>query len=413
MRTYIYTDGRCGVALARSGCQAPLRYRQTGLTMVELMVAMAISLFIALAAVTALTVTRRGFGTVDVASQLRDNSRFAADLIQRLVVQSGFKDVQYAATDSASATEITPSITGYNNAAVSTLTAGADTFNGAFSVTTKTAINGSDILILRNQLIELSPGSGTADGSMIDCNGNSPTNAGTSAASTRDERWPSILYVDNSMGEPSLMCRTFNPQTLVASKPQPIITGVETFQVLYGTQGVTANTAPTPTYGITFGAATPAALTIFTPNPPTTAGTTALAAWNAAWCKWANPCSCSDASLCTWSNIKDSINGVPDRYLRADQLTVAGDTVGTNANWRRVRSVRVGMVLRGPPNSAQSTETGVIYYPFGRGKSSASGTPGSGFANSADIGSAFTAPADGRLRQVLTFSVHLRNNQGL
>lgn len=395
MSKHTCTDSRYGMALVRSACQAPLHYRQTGLTMVELMVAMAISLFIALAAVTALTVTRRGFSTVDVASQLRDNGRFAADLIQRLVVQSGFKDVQYAATDSASATEITPSITGYNNAAVSTLTAGADTFNGAFSVTTATAINGSDILILRNQLIELSPGSGTADGSMIDCNGNSLTGAGT-AATTRDERSASIIYVDNSNGEPSLMCATVNSQGVI-SNGQPIITGVETFQVLYATQGVTANTAPTPTYGITFGAAPPAALTIFTPNPPTTAASTALAAWNTAWANWAA-----------------SINGVPDKYFRADQLMVTGDTVGTstNANWRRVRSVRIGMVLRGPPNSAQNTETGVIYYPFGRGKS-ATGGPGSGFASSADVGSEFTAPADGRLRQVLTFSVHLRNNQGL
>lgn len=394
MGKYIYTDSSYGVALVPSGCQAPPRYRQTGLTMVELMVAMAISLFIALAAVTALTVTRRGFGTVDVASQLRDNGRFAADLVQQLVVQSGFKDVQYAATVSASATEITPNITGYNNAKVGGLTLGADSFNGAFSVTTATAINGSDILILRNQLIELSPGSGKADGSMIDCNGNSLTGTGT-AASTRDERSASIIYVDNSNGEPSLMCATVNSQGVI-SNGQPIVTGVETFQVLYATQGVTANTAPPATYGLTFGAAAPAALSIFTPNPPTTAATAALAAWNTAWANWAA-----------------SINGVPDKYLRADQLTVAGDTVGTNANWRRVRSVRVGMVLRGPPNSAQSTETGVIYYPFGRGKSSASGTPGSGFANSADIGSAFTAPADGRLRQVLTFSVHLRNNQGL
>ena len=58
---------------------------QSGLSLVELLVAMAISTVIAIAAVSALIVSRQGFTTVDAASQLRDNARFATDLIQRLV----------------------------------------------------------------------------------------------------------------------------------------------------------------------------------------------------------------------------------------------------------------------------------------------------------------------------------------
>ena len=58
--------------------------RQQGLTLVELMVAMAISLLITLAAVAALIVSRQGFTALDASSQLRDNGRFAADLLQRL-----------------------------------------------------------------------------------------------------------------------------------------------------------------------------------------------------------------------------------------------------------------------------------------------------------------------------------------
>jgi type IV pilus assembly protein PilW len=368
------------MALRRFAGQPP-RCHQAGFTMVELLVAMAISLVIALAAVTALTVARRGFGTVDAASQLRDNGRFAADLIQRLVVQSGFKDVNFAGDYHPIATEISPNITGYNDAAVSALTAGTDNFNGAFSVTPTThGINGSDILIVRNQLVDREPGpppSGKADGSMIDCNGNSRTGAGT-APTLRGERSASILYVDNSLGEPSLMCATVNSQGTI-SNGQPIITGVETFQVLYGTMGVTAGTRPNDLYGITF--KTTAGLPIATPT--------------------------------NWDAWTASVDGVANTYLRADQLTVAGDAVGTNANWRRVRSVRIGLILRGPPNSAQSTDT-TTYYPFGRGKSSGTAAPGSGFADSTnDPGSAFTAPSDGRLRQVLTFTVHLRNYQGL
>ena len=46
-----------------------------GLTLIELLVAMVIGLVIVLAAVAALTVARRGFNTVDAASQLRDSGR--------------------------------------------------------------------------------------------------------------------------------------------------------------------------------------------------------------------------------------------------------------------------------------------------------------------------------------------------
>ncbi len=97
--------------------KAPRRW-QSGLTMVELLVALVISLLIALASIAALTVARQGFSTVDAASQLRDNGRFASDLIQRLGVQSGFKDVWYAgrpATAQESTANSAPDIKGFNN----------------------------------------------------------------------------------------------------------------------------------------------------------------------------------------------------------------------------------------------------------------------------------------------------------
>jgi hypothetical protein len=63
-------------------------------------------------------------------------------------------------------------------------------------------------------------------------------NPSTTVPIDRDDRMVSVLYVDVSQGEPSLMCST-GP-----SKAQPIISGVESFQVLYGVSGVTPNTAP-------------------------------------------------------------------------------------------------------------------------------------------------------------------------
>lgn len=371
-------EKRIGMAPIGLRGKASPNFQQGGLTMVELLVAMVISLLIALAAIAALTVTRQGFSTVDAASQLRDNGRFTVDLIQRLGVQSGFKDVLYAsqpATPTEVAANLAPNVTGFNNA----LSSATDPLNTSTARTTGVDGYGSDILILRNQLVQLNTNSTVADGSMIDCNGNTLTTG--AAPSTRGERMASILHVAESpsgSGELALMCSTVKSDGTISPKPQPIVQGVEDFQVLYGTEGVTAGTAPTPTYGITGGASAPAA--------PATA---------ASWAAWAA-----------------SINQVPDKYLRADQMTVAGDPVGTNANWRRVRSLRIGMILRGPPKSAQNSAAQTLY-PFGLAKSSATAAVGSALSSANDPGTIFAAPADGRLRQVLTFTVHLRNDQGL
>ena len=72
--------------------------KQHGFTLVELMVALALSLLVVAASVSALLVSRQGFRSVDAASQLRDNARFATDFITRLSVQSGFKDVAFVDT---------------------------------------------------------------------------------------------------------------------------------------------------------------------------------------------------------------------------------------------------------------------------------------------------------------------------
>ncbi|MDO9167109.1 MAG: PilW family protein [Rhodoferax sp.] len=333
-----------------------------GLTLVELLVALVISMLIALAAVSALTVTRRGFSTVDASSQLRDNGRFAADVIQRLVVQSGYKDAQFVGASGSSvlaavagvSSNPDPNITGFNNALID----GTDPLNASIARTAGVDGFGSDILILRYQAVETFPGSGVSDGSMIDCAGN-PASA---VPTNRYDRMVSIIHVAMSQGEPSLMC-SYSATGAAPFTTQPIVRGVENFQVLYGMDGVTPNVAPTP-----------------------------LSAASA------------DAYL----------NRVPDRYLRPDQLVVSGDPVGTNANWRLIRSVRIGMVLRGPPNSQQE-KVSQTFYPFGVAKASGTGLTGSALSNTAalDPGTIFTPTVDGRLRQVSTFTVQLRNQQNL
>lgn len=325
----------------------PLSATQAGLTLIELLVAMTLGLLIVLAAAAALLVSRQGFFAVDAASQLRDNARYAQAIVQRVGVQAGFKNIDMLVPPPSEdpANPFEPSVFGINNAKRSTSTA----WDAGTNWGTNDAGKNSDILVLRAHVSTRTGVTGSpSDGTMINCLGETPP-----VTSNIDGGFLNILHVQTSSdGEPSLMCT--REAAGGGFEAQPLVQGVESFQVLYGVDNVVPNTAPT--------------------------GTT---------------------------------DSVPDRYLRADQLTVAGNTPATYANWRRVRSLRIGMVLRSQPGSAVDTAS-QTFYPLGTSKSSASGTIGSAFANTTnDPGTVFTPPVDRRLRQVVTFTVHLRNFQDL
>jgi type IV pilus assembly protein PilW len=325
----------------------PLSATQAGLTLIELLVAMTLGLLIVLAAAAALLVSRQGFFAVDAASQLRDNARYAQAIVQRVGVQAGFKNIDMLVPTPPEdpANPFEPSVFGINNAKRSTST----TWDAGTNWGTNDAGKNSDILVLRAHVSTRTGVTGSlSDGTMIDCLGETPP-----VTSNIDGGFLNILHVQaSSDGEPSLMCT--REAAGGGFEAQPLVQGVESFQVLYGVDNVVPNTAPT--------------------------GTT---------------------------------DSVPDRYLRADQLTVAGNAPATYANWRRVRSLRIGMVLRSQPGSAVDTAS-QTFYPLGTSKSSASGTIGSAFANTTnDPGTVFTPPVDRRLRQVVTFTVHLRNFQDL
>lgn len=330
-----------------TSARRPHTAKQAGLTLLELLVAMTLGLLIVLAAAAALLVSRQGFFAVDAASQLRDNARYAQSIVQRVGVQAGFKNINMLVPPPPEdpANPFEPSVFGINNAKRSTSTA----WDAGSTWGTSDAGKNSDILVLRAHVSTTTGEVGSpSDGSMIDCLGEAPP-----VTSELGGGFFNILHVQaSSAGEPALMC------TRAAAgggfEAQPLVQGVESFQVLYGVDNVVPNTAPT-----------------------------------------------------------GATDSVPDRYLRADQLTVTGNDAATYANWRRVRSLRIGMVLRSQPGSAVDTAS-QTFYPLGTSRSSASGTIGSAFAHATnDPGTVFTPPVDRRLRQVVTFTVHLRNFQDL
>ncbi len=309
---------------------------QLGLTLVELLVAMILSLVVVMAAVAALTFSRQGFRAVDTASQLRDNARFAENIMRRIVLQAGFLNTQYAVSmgsDFKTTTDLAePNIKGFDNAKYTqSLATGVTTTNP------NNGLNGSDMLIARYQSGDTNSDSNQT---MINCSGGI-----TPPPADQTERMVSVFHVNTSSttNEPSLMCsyNSFSGGTW-SWDTQPLIEGVEVLQILYGVDGVTAGAAPTATETI-----------------------------------------------------------IPTQYMRANQLTVSGNETATFANWKRVRSIRVGMVLRGPPGSAPDKDV-PAQYPLGK----------NGVMNlAADTGSVRAAQTDGRLRQTVTFTVHLRNPQ--
>ena len=337
-----------------------------GLTLIELMVAMVIGLVIVLASVAALTVARRGFTTVDAASQLRDNGRFASDLLQRVAAQAGYRDVFIVTRPASSDPTREPNVAGFNN---SLLNESTPTTAATARAAGSTGF-GSDILILRYQASQLYTNATDAtratvsDQTMIDCAGhtlatvpNPQSTDPTQMAQAYDNRIVSIFHVAINNGEPALMC-TFSPTGVAPWTTVPLVQGVENFQVLYGVDGVTPNTAPT------------AAVTANAPD-------------------------------------------VPSRYLRADEMGVPGSANDTRANWRRVRSIRIGMVLRTPPGATQDRAT-QTFFPFGSFKDAAGNqSPALATTQARDPGTVFIPTPDGRLRQGVTFSIHLRNDQTL
>lgn len=178
--------------------------RQGGMTLAELMVALAVGLGVVLAAGRLLVLANGAYAAQVQSSAVDDGGRFAVDLIARAVRQAGAVDV---ATLADPASDAAPArLAGLDARTLSRTTPG-------LSDPLPAAINGSDVLAIRF------PG---ADGGAIDCAG-FPAAAG-------EEGW-SIFYVArNGEGEAELRCKYRGAAHWSADA---LVTGVDGFQVLY------------------------------------------------------------------------------------------------------------------------------------------------------------------------------------
>ncbi|WP_431276154.1 PilW family protein [Variovorax ureilyticus] len=215
------------------------RLRQRGVTLIEVMVAMALSLVVVVAASIALVAGKKLFDTDSDAQSVQDSQRFARHVVQGLIRQAGYADyapdelndgvgvVASNATLLAGSTDpLDLNIAGASN----TMVSGTSNDFGQNNTDTK---SGNDSLMVRffgrSQV-----GASDPDGTMVDCLGNAQAGpAGVPSAS--DRAWSFFYVALATDGEPELYCkyRTKNGTFRAAQ----LVRGVEKFKVVYGYDG--------------------------------------------------------------------------------------------------------------------------------------------------------------------------------
>jgi type IV pilus assembly protein PilW len=196
--------------------------RQVGLTLVELMISIALGLFVVMAATALLLSTKGGYVTQDEDARVHDTGRHAMEIITRAVRQAAFEN-----WDSAEAPIVTTAAMSANIEGLDARRLNRDAERIASPLTD--SVNGSDVLAVGF----FGAGNGTqGDGTVVNCAG-----FGIPAATSPEEadaaRGWSIFYVAKATsGVPELYCKYKGGGG--TSTSTAIASGVESFQVLYG-----------------------------------------------------------------------------------------------------------------------------------------------------------------------------------
>jgi type IV pilus assembly protein PilW len=178
---------------------------QHGLSLAEMMVALAVGLLLILAASALLLATRASYLINDDRARISETGRFAIELVARAVRQAGYRD--WSAAGIANGT--LPAVQGLDARG---LKVSSDAIAGPYPK----AVNGSDVLALHFE--------GAEDGSILNC-------AGAAVPVDGDQGWSIFHVAEDAGGEPELRCKYRGPS---GWKSDAIARGIESFQVLYG-----------------------------------------------------------------------------------------------------------------------------------------------------------------------------------
>ncbi|CAN5394661.1 hypothetical protein BH11PSE11_BH11PSE11_12750 [soil metagenome] len=195
--------------------------RQEGVTIVELMIAMALGLLVVLLATVLLLSSKAGFTTQDEAARIQDSGRYAIETISRAVRQAAYENWDSDEGPILTALDAGANIAGLDANSLKESSNGLDS-------PVQASINGSDVLALRF----FGAGTGSnGDGTMLNCAGFGVASPASKEGVDEERGW-SIFYVAaDTNGEPELRCK-YRGKTAWSS--DAIARGVESFQVLYG-----------------------------------------------------------------------------------------------------------------------------------------------------------------------------------
>ena len=186
--------------------------RQAGLTLSELLVALALGLGVLLAGAVLMIGANKAYAAHEDAAGIDDGGRFALALIGRAVRQGAFIDWERL-NGVAPAGNLPAPLAGLDSRSLVKTGFGID-------APVTTAVNGSDVLAVRYAGAGAAP---SGDGSVLDC-------AGFAIPATK-EGW-SIFYVArNGDGQAELRCKYRGAANWSADA---VVAGVDAFQVLYG-----------------------------------------------------------------------------------------------------------------------------------------------------------------------------------
>ncbi|WP_198088069.1 PilW family protein [Variovorax sp. E3] len=293
--------------------EAARRSCERGVTLVELMVAMAVALVVVLAATAAL-VGGRQLSTADAEARgVEDALRFASFVVRGIVRQAGYADYALdhdepngaeAPGGQATVAVSSPEDHGeLNIVGASNTRVGGQ--GGGYGSHDSRGVNGSDSLRVR--FFGRSRADSTEpDGTMVDCMGFAQPGPATDRPAPEDRAWSFFYIAQAADGEPELYCkyRTDNG----TFKAEPLARGIEVFKVAYGYDG--------------------------------------------------------------------NGDGVPERWLDAVQLEAqAVSPASVGDEWRKVTGLRVGMVARGARSTGAAALPDERLYPLGPEFSSTSFKP--------------------------------------
>jgi type IV pilus assembly protein PilW len=278
---------------------------ERGVSLVELMVAMAIALGVVLAATAAFLGSKQLF-TADAEAQAVDESlRFASFVVKSIVRQAGYSDYapdnlgpDGAATIASTANLLASSDDPFDLNIVGASNTRVSATGDSYGRHNTHGVNASDSLLVRFFGRSRAGGDGTeADGTMIDCMGFAQPGPSADNPASADRAW-SFFYVAEAVDkEPELYCK-YRGNRDGPFGAQPLARGIEVFKVVYG----------------------------------------------------------YDANG----------DGVPERWLDAMQIeAMAASAAKANDEWRKVVGLRVGMVARSAHARGGPQGPGELLYPLG------------------------------------------------